>query len=53
MHETQNHNLYAQHCSGLNFSGNLRKVLTTRNDGKIMIEIPESGNYTVYIKQSY
>jgi len=53
MHETQNHNLYAQHCSGLNFSGNLRKVLTTRNDGKITIDIPAFGNYTVYINQSY
>ncbi len=53
MHETQNHNLYAQHCSGLNFNGNLRKVLTTRNDGKITIEIPAIGNYTVYINQNY
>lgn len=53
MHETQNHNLYAQHCSGLNFSGNLKKVLTTSNDGKITIEIPAIGNYTVYINQNY
>lgn len=53
MHETQNHNLYAQHCSGLNFRGNLRKVLTTRNDGKITIDIPAFGNYTVYINQGY
>jgi len=53
MHETQNHNLYVQHCSGLNFNGNLRKVLTTRNDGKITIEIPAIGNYTVYINQNY
>jgi len=53
MHETQNHNLYAQHCSGLNSSGNPRKVLTTRNDGKITIDVPLFGNYTVYINQSY
>lgn len=53
MHETQNHNLYAQHCRGLNFGGNLRKVLTTRNDGKITIDIPITGKYTVYINQSY
>ena len=32
-HGTQNHNLYQAHCSGLNFSGVIRKVLTTRSDG--------------------
>ena len=53
MYETQDHNLYDQHCSGLNFSGTIRKVLTTRNDGKITIEIPASGSYTVYINQNY
>ncbi len=53
MHETQNQNHYAQHCSGLDFEGNLRKVLTTRNDGKITIDIPIVGNYTVYINQGY
>lgn len=53
MHETQSHNIYAQHCKGLNFGGNIRKVLSTRNDGKITIEIPSFGNYTVYINQSY
>lgn len=53
VHETQNHNLYSDHCSGLNFGGKLRKVLTTRNDGKITIEIPANGNYTVYTNQSY
>lgn len=53
MYETQNHSLYAQHCSGLNFGGNIRRVLTTRNDGKITIDIPITGNYTVYINQNY
>ncbi len=53
MHETQEHNLYAQHCSGLNFGGTIRQVLTTRNDGKITIDIPPSGSYTVHINQSY
>lgn len=53
MHDTQNTNLYEQHCSGLDFGGNIRKVLTTRNDGKITIDIPATGNYTVYINQSY
>lgn len=53
IHETQNHDLYASHCSGLNFGGTLRKVLTTRSDGKITIDIPTFGNYTVYINQSY
>lgn len=53
MHETQEHNLYDQHCSGLNFGGTIRKVLTTRNDGKITIDIPPFGLYTVYVNQSY
>jgi beta-lactamase superfamily II metal-dependent hydrolase len=53
VHDTQDHNLYGQHCSGLNFDGTLRKVLTTRNDGKITIEVPAVGNYTVYVNQSY
>lgn len=52
-HDTQDRNLYSQHCSGLNFGENLRKVLTTRKDGKITIDIPTVGNYTVYINQNY
>ncbi len=53
-HDTQEHNSYQQHASGLNFGdGTIRKVLTTRNDGKITIDIPTAGNYTVYIKQNY
>lgn len=53
IHDTQDHNLYDQHCSGLNFGENLRKVLTTRNDGKITIDIPAVENYVVYINQNY
>ena len=52
-HDTQNHSLYQPHCSGLNFSGVTRKVLTTRSDGKMTIDVPASGNYTVCIQQSY
>lgn len=53
-HETQDHDLYSSHASGLNFSGNIRKVLTTRSDGKITIDIPEVPNsYTVSVNQSY
>ncbi len=53
VHGTQDHDLYSQHCSGLDFSGTNRKVLTTRNDGKITIEVPSTGSYTVYINQAY
>jgi beta-lactamase superfamily II metal-dependent hydrolase len=53
VHDTQDHDFYSQHCSGLNFGNTLRQVLTTRNDGKITIEIPAVGNYTVRINQSY
>lgn len=49
VHDTQDHDLYSQHCAGIYFSQNLRRVLTTRNDGKISIDIPESGGYTVTI----
>jgi len=52
-HETQNHNLYEQHSSGINFSGVLRKVLTTRNDGKITIDFPATGGCLVYLNQTY
>lgn len=52
-HDTQNHKLYQSHCSGLNFSGVTRKVLTTRSDGKMTIDVPAHGNCTVYIQQSY
>jgi len=48
-HETQLHDEYAKHASGLWFGENLRKVLTTRKDGKITIEIGSDGRYTVHI----
>ena len=50
VHDTQDHDLYSGHCGGLNFSGNVRKVLTTRNDGKVTVEIPSFGNYTVFLQ---
>jgi beta-lactamase superfamily II metal-dependent hydrolase len=53
VHGTQEHDLYSRHCGGLSFSGNVRRVLTTRNDGKITVDIPASGNYTVSIQQGY
>lgn len=53
-HDTQEHNLYQQHAIGLNFDdGTLRKVLTTRNDGKITIEINPNGTYIVYRLSNY
>lgn len=54
MHDTQDHDLYSGHCGGLVFPGNItRKVLTTRKDGKITIDIPAIGNYTVYLSSRY
>ncbi len=53
VHDTQDHDLYSGHCTGLDFSGTTRKVLTTRNDGKITIDIPSNGNFTVYVNQDY
>lgn len=47
-HDTQTHSLYQQHVPGLRFNdGTLRKVLTTRNDGKITIEINFDGTYSI------
>ena len=55
-HTTQDHDLYSKHASGLLFGKTLRKVLTTRSDGKITVDIPEgqaSGSYAVFINQTY
>ena len=48
-HATQMHDEYSKHASGIFFGNNLRKVLTTRKDGKIKIIINSNGKYTVYI----
>ena len=50
VHGTQDHDLYSGHCNGLSFGDTLRRVLTTRNDGKITIEIPPLGAYTVFLR---
>lgn len=52
-HDTQRHNLYETHCLGLNFGGIARRVLTTRNDGKLTIEVPPDGFYVVNTHQTY
>ncbi|MBN2410675.1 hypothetical protein JXQ31_03215 [candidate division KSB1 bacterium] len=48
-HETQLSNLYSKYASGIMFGDTLRKVLTTRKDGKIKIEINTDSSYTVYL----
>lgn len=53
VHDTQNHNRYAAHCIGIQFPQSIRKVLTTRSDGKITIDVPATGGYTVYTNQPY
>lgn len=53
VHDTQDHDLYSKHCQGLDFGGNLRKILTTRKDGKMTLDIPDTGGYTLHIRQSY
>jgi beta-lactamase superfamily II metal-dependent hydrolase len=50
-HETQDHNLYDPHCSGITFGNAVRRVLTTRNDGKITIEIPATGQGMIHLNQ--
>ena len=48
VHDTQDHNLYGPHCSGIAFpGGEVRRVLTTRTDGKITVEVPLIGSATV------
>lgn len=49
-HETQNHNLYGQLASGLMFGDTLRKVVTTRSDGSIQLEVGQDGGYTCRIR---
>ncbi len=41
---------YESHATGIQFPNNLRKVLTTRNDGKITIVVEDDGRYMVYIQ---
>lgn len=53
VHDTQDHDLYNGHCGGIDFSGTTRKVLTTRTDGKITIEVPASGQSMIYTNQNY
>lgn len=53
MHDTQEHDSYSKHCRGIDFGGTIRRVLTTRNDGKMTLVVPPSGPYTLYIEQSY
>ena len=53
VHDTQDHDLYNGHCSGIDFSGTNRKVLTTRTHGKITIEVPASGQGMIYTNQNY
>jgi hypothetical protein len=53
-HDTQAHNSYQQHAAGVHFGdGTARKVLTTRNDGKITIEVNPDGTYTVQRISNY
>jgi hypothetical protein len=39
---------YEARTRGIYFGDKLRKVLTTRNDGSIFIDIPSDGNWMVY-----
>lgn len=51
-HDTQRHNSYANHSTGLVWPGNVtRKVLSTRNDGGIRIQKPRGQNYVVTLNQ--
>lgn len=47
-HETQMHDEYSSHTSGIWFEQQKRKVLTTRKDNKITIDVKSNGTYTVY-----
>jgi len=53
VHDTQDHNCYQNHATGLMSGDSRRKVLTTRNDGKITIDVAATGHYTVYTNQGY
>jgi beta-lactamase superfamily II metal-dependent hydrolase len=48
-HATQMHDDYSKHASGIKYGEILRKVLTTRRDGKIKITVNSNGGYIVYI----
>lgn len=48
VHATQAHSLYEPHVRGMQFPNGLRKVLTTRNDGKITITVTGPGRFQVH-----
>lgn len=39
-----------EHAKGIEFGGQTRRMLTTRRDGSILIEIPDEGNPTVDLR---
>lgn len=45
---TGNSSLYEKHCVGVNIDGKIRKVLTTRNDGEIVIS-PYNCKYIIHL----
>jgi len=48
---------YAKHCTGINFTKNgiitTRKVVSTRNDGSIFIEVYDDGKWSVYLNTTW
>jgi hypothetical protein len=52
-HDTQSHDFYRRHAKGIYFGDSFRRVITTRNDGKITIDIPPIGQAYAYLQQAY
>lgn len=48
-HDTQDHDLYSQHATGLMFGEELRRVLTTRCDGAIEFTVNPDGSFNCNI----
>ena len=44
---------YEARTKGIRFGNNVRKVLTTRNDGSIFIEVSDNGSWTVYLNTKW
>lgn len=51
VHETQRHDLYQPHITGLRHiqTGELRRVLSTRKDGNLVVDIEPTGNYMIWM----
>ncbi len=53
IHGTQEHQLYRRHPKGVSVGGEIRHVLSTRNDGHVCIDVSIDGTFSIQTTASY